>query len=172
MFKHPVPHDEAAETASFRKAFASAMQKADPVCSPPAVKTESTQGLAALVDLGQAEGTPQFIEYCNQQGIDPAASISKLFWSHVQAAVAVATPVVSGQAGGTPSIYATFYQNRESFLQEARLLYAAQSEIELLRGLHKLSLSSWIECDCALRIQIRDRVKSLANFGLLLLLVD
>lgn len=36
MFTVPLPHDEAAELASFRQAFASAMQKADPVCSPPA----------------------------------------------------------------------------------------------------------------------------------------
>lgn len=127
-FTPPLPHNEAAETASFRKVFASAMQKVEPVCSPPAAKTEFADSLAAPVD--------------------------------------------SGQAGGTSSVYTTFFQNRDSFVQEIRLIYASQAEIDLLRALHKLSLGSWFVCDYALRSQIRDRVKSLAQFGLLLFLVD
>lgn len=57
MFTSPLPHDAAAETASFRKAFASAMQKARPACSPPAEKTESAEGLAAPVESEQAGDT-------------------------------------------------------------------------------------------------------------------
>lgn len=52
MFTAPLPHDEAAETASFRKAFASAMQKADPVCSPPVVKTALVSGDSGAALVG------------------------------------------------------------------------------------------------------------------------
>jgi len=52
MFNAPLPHDEAAETVSFRKAFASAMKKADPVCSPPVVKTALVSGDSGAALVG------------------------------------------------------------------------------------------------------------------------
>lgn len=60
MYNSPLPHDEATEYAEFQVAFASAMRKAaQPVCTPPAVKTDFAEGLAAPVDSEQAGGIPE-----------------------------------------------------------------------------------------------------------------
>jgi hypothetical protein len=89
-----------------------------------------------------------------------------------EAVQGLAALAASGQAGGTPSIYSTFYANRHFWIRKIRAIYVAQAEIDLLSGLHKLSMSSWIECQGALRFQLRSEIKDATDFGLLLFLVD